>query len=153
MDRDCLLAFDGASVPYISWGNATLYNPPQVIARVNPDLSLAIVAGGGTNGGEGVPAASAQIHWSLSSMSFSAAGDLYYVESQLHRVRKVSAFATTPTIGTVAGTGTAGTGVDLLPPLGTALTAPFGLAFTADGKLVVTDSGNHALRAIWPPAP
>jgi hypothetical protein len=86
-------------------------------------------------------------------MYFSAAGDLYYVESQLHRVRKISAFATSPTISTVAGTGAAGTGVDLLAPLGTALNAPFGLAFTVDGKLVVTDSGNHAVRAIWPPAP
>ena len=156
LGTDCLLAFDANHTPYLgyqptaAWGNN---NPPMVISRVNADLSLTPVAGGGANGGEGVAALSAVINWTLDDLYFSSTGDLYYAERLLHRVRKVSNLATSPTISTVIGTGVAGNGADFLAPLGTALNAPSSIAILPDGKLVVADSGNHTIRAIWPPAP
>ncbi len=50
-------------------------------------------------------------------------------------------------ICTVAGTGIAGDGADLLPPLQTRLYAPVDMAFSPSGGLVVVDWNNHRIRA------
>jgi sugar lactone lactonase YvrE len=51
-------------------------------------------------------------------------------------------------ICTVAGTGIAGDGADLLPPLQTRLYAPVDMTFTPTGGLVVVDWNNHRIRAV-----
>jgi sugar lactone lactonase YvrE len=51
-------------------------------------------------------------------------------------------------ICTVAGTGVAGDGADLLPPLQTRLYAPVDMTFTPTGGLVVVDWNNHRIRAV-----
>jgi sugar lactone lactonase YvrE len=50
-------------------------------------------------------------------------------------------------ICTVAGTGIAGDGADLLPPQQTRLYAPVDLTFSPTGALVVVDWNNHRIRA------
>ena len=50
-------------------------------------------------------------------------------------------------ICTVAGTGVAGDGADLLPALQTRLYAPVDMTFTPTGGLVVVDWNNHRIRA------
>ncbi|HEY0709410.1 MAG TPA: hypothetical protein VGG33_21550, partial [Polyangia bacterium] len=52
------------------------------------------------------------------------------------------------TICTIAGTGVAGDGKDLLHPLATRLYAPVDLAFGPTGKLVIVDWNNHRIRAL-----
>ena len=51
-------------------------------------------------------------------------------------------------ICTVAGTGIAGDGTDLLPPRATMLYSPADVAFTPQGRLVVIDWNNHRIRAV-----
>ena len=156
--NDCTIGFDNSQTPYVAFAAGNLNTQcsggsPGAVYRVAANLSTTLVAGGGTNTGEGVLATSAAISPSVGRLLFDPTGALYLVERLGHRVRKLSDLTATATIRTVIGTGTAGNGADGPNPLNIAISSPWGLAVLPDGKMVISDSGNSTVRVIWPPYP
>ena len=76
------------------------------IIRVRSDQSVSVIAGTGTCGfsGDGGPAVSAQLD-DPNGIAFDSAGNLYFADSNNHRIRRID---THGIITTVAGTGTFG---------------------------------------------
>jgi sugar lactone lactonase YvrE len=74
-----------------------------------------------------------------------AVGAIYVADKDNQRLRKIAANGT---VSTVVGTGAAGL---LDGPGGTAqVNGPVGLAIDGQGRLIVADTLNHALRALVP---
>jgi len=112
---------------------------------------IATIAGNGTAGfsGDGGQATSALINLSYpGTLSIDAAGDLFFVDRNNHRIRKIT--LSTGVITTVAGTGVAGFNGDGTDPTGTFLNAPSSVAFDGMGNLVIADSGNTRIRRVRP---
>jgi uncharacterized protein (TIGR03437 family) len=133
------LATDVAGNLYIAdYGNCR-------VRRVGADGNITTVAGTGSclDSGDGGPATAARLSpWAV---AVDAAGNLYISDATHARVRKV---APDGTIGTVAGTGTAGSGNDGIPATESALNSPYGLAVDKKGNLLIVDSGNHRVRMV-----
>ncbi|MBI6546725.1 MAG: hypothetical protein HY692_08020, partial [Cyanobacteria bacterium NC_groundwater_1444_Ag_S-0.65um_54_12] len=114
---------------------------------------VATVAGNGTPGfsGDGGPATSAQLGYFVRGMAKDAAGNLYLVDQQNHRIRKVN--AATGIITTVAGSGTTGpsgggyTG-DGGPATSAKLKNPASIASDSGGNLYIADRENHRIRKV-----
>jgi uncharacterized protein (TIGR03437 family) len=121
------------------WGNA-------VIRKVAPDGTLSTVAGNGTQGysGDGGPATNAQLSHPY-AVAVDASGNLYIVDSQNDRIRKV-----TPSgiIMTVAGGGTSGNRGDGGPATKARLRLPLGVAVDGQGNLYIVDFGNLCIRMV-----
>src|SRR5664279_3463636 len=79
-----------------------------------------------------------------SSIVFDAAGNLYFVETGNHIVRKVTSAGV---ITTVAGNGVQGFSGDNGPATAAQLDSPAGLALDSSGNLYIADSHNHRIRA------
>ncbi|MFJ8470944.1 RICIN domain-containing protein [Kitasatospora sp. NPDC094011] len=130
-------------------GTGTLYiadTDNHRIRKVAADGTISTVAGTGTAGfsGDGGPAAKAQLDgpfWVVAD----GAGVLHIADYNNHRVRRVAADGT---IGTVAGTGTAGFGGDDGPAGKAQLNRPHGLALDGAGTLYIADSLNHRVRKV-----
>ena len=77
----------------------------NVIRKIDTDGVIITIAGTGEQGssGDGGPAVEAKL-WALDSLAFDAAGNLYFVEFNARKVRKID---TNGVITTVAGTGLA----------------------------------------------
>ena len=73
-------------------------------------------------------------------------GDVYIVELNNHRVRRVR--ASDGTIYPVAGTGVAGDAGDEGPAVDALLDQPAGLALGAHGTLYIADFGNNRIRVV-----
>ena len=158
--HDCALGFDAMGTPYVSWTpyfsngcNGGSSSGGGTVFRVAPDLSTTPIAGGGSNGGEGVPATNALLSPVISQLFFDPGGSLYLLERSNHRVRKLSDLTAAATIKTVIVTGASGNGADFAAPTATALSSPWAIEVLASGAMVVSDTNNAALRAIWPPYP
>ena len=84
------------------------------IFRLNADGTYTLVAGNGVDGfsGDGGPALSASLH-SPRGLSFDGQSNLYFVDSDNFRVRKITPAGT---ITTIAGYGLAGSGATAGPP-------------------------------------
>ncbi len=132
---DCVLS---ASVSGGSAVTAT-FTSPGVITSV----AGSAVRG---SGGDGQPATTARLNhpWGL---AFDAAGNLYFVDTGNHRVRKVDASGV---ITTVAGTGVVGFSGDGDLASRAELNNPAGMAIDAGGNLYVADRVNHRVRKIEP---
>lgn len=102
------------------------------------------LAGTGKSGysGDGGPAKNAQLA-GPKGVSLSAAGDLYFADTESHTVRVLR--AATGIVETVMGDGTEGDGPDG-DPLHCRLNRPHGVFVSADGWLYVGDSSNHRVR-------
>ena len=128
----------------------------QRIRRVTPDLPgipgrITTIAGNGTAGfgGDGGQATSAVLNLAYpGTLTVDAAGDLYFVDRNNHRIRKIT--LSTGVITTVAGTGVAGFNGDGTDPTGTFLSFPSSVAFDAMGNLIIADSGNNRVRRVRP---
>ncbi|MFD9482635.1 RICIN domain-containing protein [Streptomyces sp. NPDC059991] len=107
---------------------------------------ISTVAGTGTDGfgGDGGPAASAQLNFPL-GVVVDSTGILYVSDHNNHRVRKIT---TDRKISTVAGTGTEGFGGDDGPAASAQLNYPFGLAVDCVDALYIADYVNHRIRKI-----
>ncbi|MBD0707940.1 MULTISPECIES: RICIN domain-containing protein [unclassified Streptomyces] len=116
------------------------------VRKVTADGKIATVAGTGVAGfgGDGGPAASAQLSFPL-AVVVDGDGSLYIADHRNHRVRKVTADGR---IGTVAGTGVAGFGGDGGPAASAQLNKPLGLAVDSVDTLYVADYGNHRIRRV-----
>lgn len=157
------ITIDGSSLPpprwipgYIAFGpdgdlyitdratgpqNSDLYNSPPAgggcrIVRMNPDDgNLTIIAGTGVCGfsGDGGAAKSAQLD-DPGGIAFDTAGNLYFADTNNHRIRRIDKNGT---ITTVAGTGAQGYADG--PAGGAQLQFPFGMAMSPSGLLYFAD--------------
>ncbi len=105
------------------------------------------IAGNGSQGfsGDGGPATNAQLNLP-SGIAVDPQGNVYFSDFANNRVRKIS--ATTGTITTYAGNGTAAFSGDGGPATGAGIYYPRGLALDMSGNLYVSDYGNHRIRLI-----
>jgi uncharacterized protein (TIGR03437 family) len=134
------VAVDARGNLYIASGN--------VIRVVSTAGIINAFAGNGTAGysGDGGAAISAELN-SPDSMTFDAAGNLYFVDFYNYRVRKVSP---TGIITPVAGNGTSGYAGDGGLATVAELATPGGLATDASGNLYIADAANHRTRMVSP---
>jgi streptogramin lyase len=116
-------------------------------AGADPDPTITTVAGEGRMGshGDGGPALKAALNQPF-DVAFDKAGNLYFSDTNNHRVRKVD--AKTGRISTVAGTGTKGFSSNGVPAVVANLNEPYGLALDADGNLFVVDRLNYCVRKV-----
>lgn len=132
--------------------DGNLYIPDQGNDRVRklaPNGIITTAVGNGTFGfsGDGEPARDASLASPI-SVGFDAAGNLYIVDQDNHRVRKVVPGGT---ITTVVGDGDeeslpgAGNGG---PAVRSSLNAPGGMAFDAAGNLYISDTYNDQVRKV-----
>jgi len=108
---------------------------------------IATLAGNGTGGfsGDRGPAVAATIH-GPHGLCFDDAGDLYFADTEGHRIRRVD--AVTGEIRTVAGNGDEGDSGDGLPARNATLRRPQVVAVGPAGDLIIGDSYNHRIRRV-----
>lgn len=124
----------------------------SILVEAVPFSSLApgtitTVMGGATFGGDGGPADRAVLD-SPTDVALDGLGNLFIVERDRHRVRRVD--ARTGIINTWAGNGTPGFSGDGGPALAAAFCFPENLALGPDGELLVSDTGNNRVRRVDP---
>ncbi|MBS1828551.1 MAG: hypothetical protein JST93_24810 [Acidobacteria bacterium] len=106
--------------------------------------TIRTVAGGGPP--NNTPALQVAIG-NLEAIAVSPAGEQYIVDTQRHRVFKVSA---TGQLSIVAGLGFSGFSGDGGPATSAALNLPLGLALDSGGNLYIADSANYRVRKVAP---
>lgn len=116
------------------------------LRKIDSTGKVTTVAGGYASGfaGDNGSAVSAWLN-SPSGVAVDAAGNLYIADRDNHRVRKV---ATTGTITTVAGTGTAGFSGDGASATSAQLNSPVSVAVDAAGNLYIADRDNDRIRKV-----
>ena len=132
------LAVDGSGNLYIAdRGN-------RRIRKVDSRGRITTVAGTGKHGGDGGPAARAQLN-SPAGVAVDGSGNLYIADRDNDRIRKVDS---TGTITTVAGGGRGnGLGNDG-PAVLARLNGPAGVAVDGSGNLYIADSNYHRIRKV-----
>lgn len=119
------------------------------IRRVDPDGSIATIAGSGLSGfgGDGGPALAAQLSYPT-SIALSPEGGLYIADSANRRIRYLRPDGI---IVTAAGSGVAqGYLGDGGPAAEAELTYPTGLAVSPDGSLYIADGDGGRIRRVGP---
>jgi uncharacterized protein (TIGR03437 family) len=140
---------------------AQLWNPTGVAVGTAGDLYIADAANGrirkvsngvistvAGNGGRGFsgdngPATRAEL-LNPQGIALDTAGNLYIVDMQEHRIRKVS----NGVITTIAGNGTAGSSGDNGPAILAQLHYPYGIAVDLAGNVYIADTENYSIRKI-----
>jgi len=141
--------YDPEGVAVDSSGNiyiADTYN--SVIRKVTAATGIiGTVAGNGSfsYGGDGGPAANAQLH-EPTGVAVDSTGNLYIADQGNNVIRKVA--AATGIISTVAGTATHGYSGDGGPAASAQLYEPSGVAVDAAGDLYIADQGNQVIRKV-----
>jgi uncharacterized protein (TIGR03437 family) len=79
------------------------------------------------------------------AVALDASGNLFIADTGTERVRQVSAAGI---MGTLAGTGVAGYGMEPGPATTAPLNAPSGLAMDPAGGVIIADSGNNRIREV-----
>ena len=137
LDFPADLAFDAAGNLYI----AETYGGR--IRKVDKATGvISIVAGGGEQLGDGLPATSANLDDPY-GLVIGASGNIVIADTNHHRIRRVD--AATRVITTIAGTGTEGAAGDGGPASAATLSYPDGLALDTHGNLFVA-TGNRIRR-------
>jgi len=108
---------------------------------------ITTIAGTGTQGfsGDNEPAIAAHLNLPT-ALAFDTTGNLYFADTQNHRIRKIT--ATTGIITTIAGTGTQGFSGDNEPAIAATIDSPTGLAVDVTGNIYIADTHNHRIRRI-----
>lgn len=136
------VALDGAGNVYIA------DNTNGVIRKVDQDGTISTVAGdnkrAGSFFGDGGPATNAGMN-DPSAIALDLAGNLYIVDTNNKRIRKVDLGGI---ITTVAGSGTAGYSGDGGPATSAELNFPFGVRADTAGNLYIADSSNNVIRKV-----
>ena len=111
------------------------------VRQVAPSGIIATAAGTGVAlpGGEATIATATTL-MTPTGVAVDQFGNLLIAETGAPRIRQVSADGR---IRTIVGTGAAGLGPDLLPPIQTQLRAPRGICLDRAGNLYVVDTANH----------
>jgi myo-inositol-hexaphosphate 3-phosphohydrolase/sugar lactone lactonase YvrE len=126
-----------------TWNWTITSSPPP------PSGIITTVAGTGALSGfsgDGGPATSARLRGPR-TMEADANGNLYIVDTDNQRVRKVDS---TGKITTLAGTGTAGYSGDGGPATSARLQNPHGVAVDSAGNVYIADSPNQRIRKVSP---
>ena len=145
----------GASLFFFNAGNIALDAAGNLyvadkegarVRKVNSSGIITTVAGNSIQGysGDGGPATRASLR-GPNGLAVDRAGNLYIVDSDNHRIRKVTPGGI---ITTFAGNGTGALAGDGGPSTAASLRFPIGLALDAAGSLYVADSSNHRVRKI-----
>ena len=116
------------------------------IRKVRADGVITTVAGNGASGfsGDGGQATSAQLSEPL-GVAVDASGNLYFADTNNHRIRKVRADGV---ITTVAGNGAYGFSGDGGQATSAQLSVTHGVAVDASGNLYIADTDNQRIRKI-----
>ena len=116
------------------------------IWSVQPDGSIALLAGDGTegDGGDGGPAVDAQLG-RPTRLALDAAGRLYVTDPGRARVRRIDRQGR---IETVLGTGVPGSAGDGGPAAIAQVVRPWGIVVHPDGDVLVSDLGAGTIRRI-----
>lgn len=119
------------------------------VRRIDRNGLIWAFAGDGSagEGGDGGLATQAQLEYP-SYITCDRDGNLYIADSGNHRIRRVS--VSDGRISTVVGNGTPGVGTDGGDPLSTSLFYPNDIAIAPNGRLLISDMGNHKVREIVP---
>jgi uncharacterized protein (TIGR03437 family) len=107
---------------------------------------ITTVAGNGAEGfsGDGGRATAASLNYPI-GIALDASGNLFIVDGDNHRIRKVSASGI---ITTVAGNGAQSFAGDGGAATAASLNYPDGIAVDASGNLFIADSGNYRVRKV-----
>jgi hypothetical protein len=134
------VAVDGVGNLYIADSNNNR------IRQVTPGGTITTVAGTGTAGynGDNIAATTAQLNYPA-GVTVDGAGNVYIVDADNYRIRKVTPGGT---ITTVAGTGTAGYNGDNIAATSAELYAPAGVAVNNAGDLYIADTRNQRIRMV-----
>lgn len=118
----------------------------DVVLRIEPTGRLSRIAGTGEKGyaGDGGPATDAKFDRPY-DVAFDSHGDLYVVDEGNHVVRRIDAEGI---VTTVAGNGTPGYSGDGGPATEAQLNEPYNIAFDAQGRMLIGDSANNAVRRV-----
>jgi sugar lactone lactonase YvrE len=143
------LAVDGTGNLYVS-DRAPIQSANIVggcrIVRISKGGTVSVVAGTGSCGfsGDGGPAVAAQLD-DPNGIAVDSAGNLYFSDSNNHRIRRLDRNGI---ITTVAGTGVAGFSGD--DGLGTSaqLNHPFGIGIAPGDLLYIAEGGNGRVRLL-----
>jgi uncharacterized protein (TIGR03437 family) len=145
LNRPWGLAVDGAGNLY------TVDALNNRIRKITPSGTISTIAGTGSAGfsGDGEQGTQAQINTAFADTDAvaDASGNVYFTDTNNHRVRKVTSSGV---ISTVAGTGTAGFSGDGGPAVSAQLNAARGLALDTQGNLYIADINNHRVRKVNP---
>lgn len=141
------LAFDDNGALYFA---DTLNHRIRRVVFTSPDFktgAVTTIAGVGLGGfsGDGGLASEAEIN-EPQDLEFGPDGNLYFADSENHRVRMID--MRTGIITTVAGRGTGGFSGDAGPALDAELNRPFGIGFDLEGDLYIADTFNSRIRKV-----
>lgn len=137
------------SVAVDAGGNIYIADFQNILLRkITPDGNITTIAGTGAVGftGDGGRATDAQIN-APESIAVDGGGNIYFVETNGHRIRKVTQGGI---ISTVVGTGTAGFSGDGGPAVAAQLSSPFGATVDEAGNLYIADTNNSRIRRVTP---
>lgn len=116
----------------------------SLVYKVDASGTVTLIAGGGPFGTSGQDGIATDIQLQFPTSVYAQGGDVYFVEQQGHRVRRVDTGGTLTTIG---GTGFQGFNGDG-PATSSHLAWPSELVVDASGDVYVTDSNNRRIRKI-----
>lgn len=136
------LARDSAQNLYVADGYG------QKIRRIDPStFNITTIAGTGAAGysGDGGPAIAANLSTPV-GLFIDGANNIFFTDSENHRVRRID--AATGVITTVAGTGTIGYNGDSIPATTAQLSFPRALAADTAGNLFIGDTSNYRIRRV-----
>jgi hypothetical protein len=115
------------------------------INYVNGTVTTFIGSGSSIYNGENLPATATNIYYAA-AMWGDSVGNIYFSESNNHRVRKY--IAATGNVITFAGTGTTAFNGDGIPPTAANLYSPQGVYGDADGNVYITSTSQQRIRVI-----
>ncbi len=117
-----------------------------VVRKIDASGIITTIAGTGTSGfsGDGGIATSAALSYPR-TVATDTLGNIYIVDTDTSRIRKVNASGI---ISTIAGTGTAGYNGDGISATSARINRPNSIALSKTGEIFFTDSYNYRLRKI-----
>ncbi len=139
------LEYFASGISFDKAGNLLATTGGQIV-RINPQGQVTVVAGTGFYGylGDDGPAASARVSGATTPV-VDTAGNIYFADSNNHRVRKITPSGT---IFTVAGNGKYGFSGNDGPAKEAQLYYPRSVAVDPDGNLYIADSYNRRIRKV-----
>ncbi len=116
------------------------------IRKISTSGAIETIAGTGSAGfsGDGGPATSARLS-SPTGLAMDAAGNIYFADSDNHRIRHITPSGA---IRTIAGTGVAGFSGDDASAISAQLSYPVALALDSSGSIYIADQNNNRVRRL-----